>query len=331
LLVVAPFFHDRPVEGTTQHHLSTGAHSMIRPILLACLTIATTLGLSAGTAHAANPTADQSRAMEARARAHISAFPGFTLHGNGHTYVVRDLMLDDDGAQHVRFDRSFNGMRVIGGDLVVHSDARSNFRSASLTLQRQINLPRNAAVSAVSALRAALAAFPGDPQGTRPELLVYARGDLPTLAWDVRVFGTQADGTPSELHVMVDGQTGAVLEAWDDVHTAPAAGTGQGFFNGTVALTTDLVGSTYSLRDPSRGNQYTIDMGNKQGGNGTIFTDANNLWGTGLLSSRQTVGVDATRTCTVAPASRATASVPTTGCTTGATTTMPTGRTAAPA
>ena len=99
-----------------------------------------------------------------------------------------------------------------------------------------------------------------------PELVVYARGDTPVLAWDVRVFGEQADGTPTELHVMVDGQTGAVLESWDDVHIAAANGSGRGFFNGTVALTTDLVGSTYYLRDPSRGNNYTINMNNRTSG-----------------------------------------------------------------
>ena len=34
-------------------------------------------------------------------------------------------------------------------------------------------------------------------------------------------------------------------------------------------------------------------MKNKQGGSGTVFTDTDNSWGSGLLSNRQTVGVDA--------------------------------------
>jgi Zn-dependent metalloprotease len=59
-----------------------------------------------------------------------------------------------------------------------------------------------------------------------------------------------------------------------------------------VALTTDLVGSTYNLRDPSRGNQYTINMKNRTSG-GSLFTDADNLWGDGTLANVQTVGVDA--------------------------------------
>ena len=264
-----------------RHH-----HALIRHLAVAALLAA------AGSAMAAAPSEAEARAIEARARAHISAFPGFTLHGPGHSYVLKDVIVDDDGSQHARFDRDYRGMRVIGGDLVVHSDRSGNFRSASQTLARLINVADRAGVSAADALRAAVAAHPGDARGERPELVVYARGDVPALAYDVRVFGEQADGTPSEKHVIVDATTAAVLDAWDDVHTAPAAGTGKGFFNGTVNLTTDLISGTYNLRDPSRGNQYTIDMKNRQQG-GSLFTDADNTWGDGTLSNRQTVGVDA--------------------------------------
>jgi len=254
--------------------------------------LATTLAVSP-LALAAAPGAAQARAMEASARAHLVAFPGYTVHGPEQAFAVTDAIVDADGSQHVRFARSYRGLRVIGGDIVVHSDRNGAFRDASKTLQRAPNLARSAALSAGRAVKAALDARAGSTNGVAPELVVYARGDLPQLAWDVRVFGEQADGTPSEVHVMVDAITGAVLEAWDDVHTAPATGTGQGFFSGTVTLTTNTVTAGFELRDPSRGGQYTIDMGNKQGGNGTIFTDADNLWGNFLLSSRQTVGVDA--------------------------------------
>lgn len=264
---------------------------MIRRFKFSALALAAAL-LSANAAQAAAPDAAQARAMEGRARAHIAAFPGFTMHGAEHSYALRDAIVDDDGTQHTRLDRQFRGMRVVGGDLVVHSERSGNFRAASHTMNRLINVPRAPALSGGRAIRAALDAFAGTTQGVAPELVVYARGDTPVLAWDVRVFGEQADGTPSEMHVMVDAQRGAVLEAWDDIHIAAAAGTGRGFFNGTVALTTDLVNGLYSLRDPSRGSQYTINMNNRTNG-GSVFTDADNLWGTGLLSSTQTVGVDA--------------------------------------
>ena len=74
---------------------------------------------------------------------------------------------------------------------------------------------------------------------------------------------------------------------------AKRTGTGKGYFNGTVPLTTNSVTGGFQLKDPSRGNQYTVDMKNKQGGTGTLFTDADNTWGNFLLSDRQTVAVDA--------------------------------------
>ncbi|NBW83180.1 M4 family peptidase, partial [bacterium] len=46
-------------------------------------------------------------------------------------------------------------------------------------------------------------------------------------------------------------------------------------------------------KDSTRGNQATNDMGNKTSGSGKIFLDADNKWGSGLLSDRASVGVDA--------------------------------------
>jgi Zn-dependent metalloprotease len=241
---------------------------------------------------AATPDATKLQNMESRARSHIAAFPGFTMHGAEHAYGLQDAIVDDDGAQHTRFARRFRGLRVIGGDLVVHADSNGAFRAASHTLTRQINVPRTAGLSAGRAIQAAVGARAGSTQGTTPELVVYARGDTPALAWDVRLFGEQADGTPSELHVMVDAYTGVVLESWDDVHIAASSGTGNSFFSGVVPLVTNSITGGFELRDPSRGNQYTINMNNRTSG-GAIFTDTDNLWGSGSTSNTQTIGVDA--------------------------------------
>ena len=82
--------------------------------------------------------------------------------------------------------------------------------------------------------------------------------------------------------MIVDATTAAILDSWDGIETA--SGTGKGFFNGTVALDDHAGVGGYSLKDPTRGNQYTVDMKNRQGGNGTLFTDADNIWGNFALS-----------------------------------------------
>ena len=261
-------------------------------IKFSALAAAAALLLSAAAARAAAPTEPAARAMASRAVSDIASFPGYTLHEAGHSYQMLDALVDTDGAQHVRVARSFRGMRVIGGDLVVHADRNGNFRDASHTMTRLITLPRSANLSGGRAIQAALAAQGGSTRGKGPELVVYARSETPVLAWDVRVFGEQADGTPSERHVIVDAYSGAVLEAWDDIHTAAASGSGKSLYSGTVGLTTDLVGGTFYLRDPSRGGNYTLNLNNGTSG-GSTFTDADNAWGTGLASSTQSAAVDA--------------------------------------
>lgn len=249
--------------------------------VLACL-----LGVALS-AQAADPVA-----AEARARKHIAGSPARTMHGPDHSYRVRDVIIDADGAEHVRFDRRYKGLDVIGGDLVTHVTGQGQLRGVSLSLNRWIDLPIKPAIGPQHAVSVALGRHPGQTRNTPPVLLVYARGDLPTLAWDVRVFGEQDDGTPSEKHVIVDAYGGQLLEAWDDIHTGAASGTGKGFFNGTVALTTNTISGGHELRDPDRGGQYTINMGNKTGG-GAIFKDADNTWGDFTLGDLATVGVDA--------------------------------------
>ncbi len=253
---------------------------------------AATLLLAGVPALAAAPSDASARAMESRARSHIASFPGYTLHDADHSYAMTDALVDPDGAQHVRMARSYRGLPVIGGDLVVHSDRNGNFRDASHAMTRLINLPRAGGLSGGRAVQAALNAHAGSTRGMAPAMVVYARGDTPVLAWDVRVFGMQADGTPSERHVIIDAHSASVLESWDDIHTAAANGTGKSLYGGTVALTTDLVGGTFYLRDPARGNNYTTNLNNATSG-GSTFSDADNVWGNGLVSSNQSAAVDA--------------------------------------
>lgn len=251
--------------------------------------VALALVFGVAPAFAQNAAADRSQAIE-RARGHAAANAAVTHFGPDQELVVRDAIIDTDGTEHVRFDRTYRGLRVVGGDLVVHTAASGLFTGASQTLASDLTLSTQPSLAPAGAVRAAIARFAGHrPSGSQPELIVFARGTTPVLAYDVLVTGAQNDGTPSELHVIVDAVSGDILDSWDDIHT----GTGRGFFNGTVSLDTTSISGGFSLKDPNRGNQYTIDMKNKQGVSGTLFTDADNTWGNFLLTDRATVGVDA--------------------------------------
>lgn len=236
---------------------------------------------------------DAQSAATARALRLIVASPRSFAASVHDRFVRRDVIVDADGREHVRFDRVHKGLRVIGGDVVVHGDGAGGLLGVSLTLRRVLDLPIQAAVTQQEAVTVAEAEFAGARDArTTVERVVYARGETIALAYEVVLYGTRPDQTPSELHVIVDAQSATVLDRWDAVET-DSAGLGHGLFDGTVALTTNLMGSMYQLSDPSRGDQRTVDMNNGRLGRGALFSDADDIWGDGTQSNRQTVAVDA--------------------------------------
>jgi len=244
------------------------------------------------TAAATAMAAPDNPAAIARGQAHLRQNAALSFFRTDQDFVALDTITDDDGTEHVRFGRSYRGLRVIGGDVVVHGTATGAFVGLSQTLSEPLTLGTRASLASQGALRQAIAEFAGRPAASRAELVVYAR-EVPTLAYEVVVEGELDDQSPSELHVILDATTAAILDSWDGIQTEAAAGSGKGFFNGTVPLMTNSVTGGFQLKDPSRGNQSTVDLKNKQGGNGTLFTDVDNAWGNFLLSDRATVAVDA--------------------------------------
>ena len=208
--------------------------------------------------------AEQSRAAQTGRALGLTDAQGLT---------VKAVVVDADGSRHVRYERTFRGLRVIGGDFVVAKDA------AGATRHVYWNASGKVAVASTS---------PKVPApGGRGDLVVYAAQGTPRLAWDVLTTGVQADQTPSRLHTITDAVTGAALDSYDEVVT----GTGNSMYSGSVTLNTTSSGSSWLLKD-AVGN-YTTDLNGATTGTGTQFTDADNIWGTGTVASRQTAGVDA--------------------------------------
>jgi Zn-dependent metalloprotease len=214
--------------------------------------------------------------------------------GNGEKLLVKDVVSDADGSTHVRYNRTFDGLRVVGGDLVVHETAAGAIKGSDHAGSGQVAVasttPTVSAATAgatgrsLSAARATKAA-----RTTSSELVVFAAGATPRLAYDVVTEGVRPDQTPSRLHTYVDASTGRTLAAWDAIET----GSGSSIYSGTVSISTTLSGSTYSMTDGTHGNGTTTDLNGATTGNGTVFTDADDAWGNGSTSSRQSAAVDA--------------------------------------
>jgi len=206
--------------------------------------------------------------------------------------VATSVVTDPDGTQHVRYNRTFKGLRVIGGDLVleksksgikkdVHFNASGKAAVASTTPGKSSS--QASAVATENARRSVSA----QAVAKDSELVVWAGATTPRLAWEVVTEGIRADQTPSRLHTLVDAHSGAILRTWDEVKE----GSGSSMYSGTVSLNTIQSGSSWLLKD-SLGN-YTTDLNGSTSGTGTQLTDADNVWGNGSSTSRQTAGVDA--------------------------------------
>jgi Zn-dependent metalloprotease len=260
---------------------------MFRPIFRLTLLSA---ALATSAVHAQSDRASEVAQARSRAEAQVRQFPGLSMDGPSHAYSARDLITDADGSSHVRLDRTVSGLRVIGGDLVVQNDRNGNLRAMHHTLRYRLDIDTKPTLNIQRAAQAARAIVDGDVG--RPELVIYARGTAPALAWDVRVAGENADGTPFEKHVVVDANTGGLLDQWDDIHTAAANGTGKTLYSGNITLTTNSITGGYELRDPSRGGTYTINMNGRKSG-GSVMTDTDNVWGNNATSDAASAAADA--------------------------------------
>ncbi|MFB9235409.1 M4 family metallopeptidase [Plantactinospora siamensis] len=208
------------------------------------------------------------------------------------SYQVYHAEIDPTGAAHVRYTRTYHGLRVYGGDFVVHTTPAGDYAGVSSGLAAPLRLSTTARVGAAAARRTARTHFAGRLTSVgAPRLFVDASSGRGRLAWETVATGWAKDGqTPSRLHVISDARTGAFIGAHDEIETV--AGTGTGIFTGTVRIDTTRNGAGYAMVDPSHGNGYTCDLNNGTSSCAT-FTDADNVWGNGSNSSRQSAGVDA--------------------------------------
>jgi Zn-dependent metalloprotease len=203
-------------------------------------------------------------------------------------FVARDALLDADGSEHVRFDRTYAGLPVLGGDVVVHS-RHGRFLSASLTQGAALDLDTRPALAPADAVVAAGvefgSGFTGDAQA---RLVVDARGPGPAvLAWQVRLHDAGTDMT-----YVVDARDGTVRARWSNRETAAATGHGRTLYSGAVTLTTDATATGFALRDPSRGNGFALDASNSRT-SGQVYADADNTWGDYAVTDAATAAADA--------------------------------------
>ncbi|MER5307731.1 M4 family metallopeptidase [Streptomyces sp. NPDC002773] len=216
--------------------------------------------------------------------------------GDQEALVPKSVLKDADGTLHTRYDRTFAGLPVLGGDLVVHTAPGGAVKSVTKATRATVSVPSTTATVTAAAAKShavgrATAEGTEAPKADSARKVVWAATGRPTLAWETVVGGVQKDGTPNELHVITDARTGGTLFEYQAVMN----GTGHGQYNGQVTLGTSGSAGSYLLQDAGRGGGKTVDMGHSMDDEGpeTPFTDADDVWSDGTPGHHQTAAVDA--------------------------------------
>ncbi|MDP9444739.1 MAG: M4 family metallopeptidase [Actinomycetota bacterium] len=210
---------------------------------------------------------------------------------------VTDVVRDADGQTHVRYVRTYAGLAVVGGDLIVHRSPAGAVLGADYASDADLSQvsPARAQVSPGTAGLVARrsAGLRRVERQTPPVMAVYAVEETPRLVWETVLTGHGEHGPQRDV-AYVDARTGQVVNTWSLTHRAE--GTGRSLYSGTVPVDTVLASGRFRMRDESRGGSRTYDAGDRSLGSqelGTLFTDADNRWGDGTTSSRQSAAVDA--------------------------------------
>ncbi len=283
-------------------HPSASRRTAVRAAALAGSAAMVVLALQNGSATAAPTHTPGATAVPLSAPARAAAIETAQRHAGAAAHelglgakeklVVRDVVKDANGTVHTRYERTYAGLPVLGGDLVTHVAKNGSLEGVSKAAKARISVPTTtAAVSATSAKKTALkAADTAKATASSSRKVVWAAGAKPVLAYESVVKGVQHDGTPSELHVVTDARTGKKIYSYEAIDT----GTGTSQYSGTVTIgTTASASGGYDLIDGGRGGHKTYDLNGGTSGTGTLFHDADDVWGNGTVSNRQTAAVDA--------------------------------------
>ncbi|UNO43823.1 M4 family metallopeptidase [Streptomyces sp. MST-110588] len=206
--------------------------------------------------------------------------------------VVKDVSKDVDGTTHTRYERTYAGLPVLGGDLIVHETRSGKVEGVTKAVASQLKVDGTTAKIAPAAAESK-AVKAAQAQGSKkttaskdPRKVIWVADGKPLLAYETVVGGLQDDGTPNELHVITNANTGAKIFQYQAIEN----GVGNSQYSGKVTIGT---APSYTMTDTTRGNHKTYNLNHGTSGTGTLFTDPDDVWGDGTPQNAQTAGVDA--------------------------------------
>jgi vibriolysin len=144
--------------------------------------------------------------------------------------LLRKVTVDEVGGRHYRYTQRFNGLDVVGGDLVIHVDVKDAITGANGTARGDFAPTLGVVAVAESAVNASIASdarWAGlAGRAISHSRMVYIHTQAGTLhkAYEQIVIG-QRDQDPVHDKVYVDADTGGILEVHPQIHFAKARAT----------------------------------------------------------------------------------------------------------
>ena len=186
----------------------------------------------------------------------------------------------------VAYERTHEGLRVVGGDFVVLAKGTGQVVGSSVAQEAPVELASTEpSLGGDRAAEVARAELDEVTEATAPELVVWHRDAGTALAYEVKVRGTDA-GEPSFQHIWVDATDGTVLEAREQI----VHGSGTAAYSGPnpLPIATTNTNGTYRMTDPGSPSLTCQDSATN-----TTFSGTDDLWGNGNATNKETGCVDA--------------------------------------
>ncbi|WP_328665890.1 M4 family metallopeptidase [Streptomyces sp. NBC_00322] len=231
----------------------------------------------------ANPPDPRATDIRALAYKALKSDPASSHYARGQTFRTRAIQQEKDGDRHIRMDRYYKGLPVIGGDLALHMTGDGGLKGISQTLASAPDVDTQPALSVEDAWTSAFKHSPlREPaQGGKAKkgvarsgkdatrearagsrLVVWAGKKQPRLAYENVIRAVRADSAPAEVHTYVDAENGKVLGTRD--RYMREQGSGNTLYSGQVKLETNRGRQGgFELTDATRGGMTTLDADNQ--------------------------------------------------------------------
>ncbi|MCP3772027.1 M4 family metallopeptidase [Paenibacillus sp. MZ04-78.2] len=203
--------------------------------------------------------------------------------------IIEQTTNEKTGTQHYRLQQYVGDVPVYGGVQTVHINKEGQVTSliGDVLPEQKQQIPRGLTSQISEAEAIAVAQKDteadvgklGEPQmPPKAELYVYLHEGQPVLTYVTEVNVLEPE--PIRTRYFIDADDGSILSKYDIL--TRATGTGKGVLGDTKTFTTTQSGSTYQLKDTTRGQGIvTYNAGNQRLLPGMPLTSTNNIWNDG--------------------------------------------------